>query len=264
MTKLIVTDMDGTLLDDTLKLPDDIWEVVEQLRQKGILFAVASGRQYHTLAHIFDRIKEDLLFIAENGTYVVYKNELIFSHPLDKGAVAKFVEVGRQIPGLNLMTCGTETAYIEKATDERFLKEARSYYEKLEVVDDLAKVDADILKFTICDLAGSEKNAYPFYKPFEKDYKVAVSGKIWMDIMPLGANKGTALTKMQQKLGITDAETIVFGDYLNDEEMMRAATNSYAMANAHQEIIRISKFKTRFDNNRNGVIDTLKSLGLVD
>lgn len=261
MTKLIVTDMDGTLLNDTLKLPEAIWDVISHLHKKGILFAVASGRQYHTLAHIFDRVKDQMLFIAENGTYVVYKDELIYKSPLDAFAVKKFIDVGRNIPNTNMMLCGTETAYIEPS-GERFLKEALSYYHRLEIVDNLFDVDADILKFTICDFGGSEENSYSYYKHFGKDYKVAISGEIWLDIMAAGANKGTALTKMQKKLGIKDSETIVFGDYLNDLEMMLVASNSYAMANAHPEILRISKFKTRFDNNNDGVIDTLKSLEL--
>ena len=262
MVKLIVTDMDGTLLDDTLKLPDAIWEVIETLESKNILFAVASGRQYHTLAHIFDRVREKMLFIAENGTYVVYKNKLLFQQPLDPDAVKQFVKLGRSVRDTHIMLCGTETAYIE-STDERFLTQARKYYHRLEIVPDLLEVKADILKFTVCDFSGSEANSYPHYKPFEVDFKVAVSGEVWLDIMHKLANKGTALSRMQEILNISDTQTLVFGDYLNDLEMMENAANSYAMANAHPEIGRISKFKTRFDNNNNGVIETLKSLGII-
>lgn len=46
MIKLIACDMDGTLLTSDKKLPKDLFSVLEQLRERGILFAVASGRQY--------------------------------------------------------------------------------------------------------------------------------------------------------------------------------------------------------------------------
>ena len=45
MIKLIVSDMDGTLLDDSKKLHDDFWEVFEELQKRGIYFVPARGRQ---------------------------------------------------------------------------------------------------------------------------------------------------------------------------------------------------------------------------
>ena len=57
---------------------------------------------------------------------------------------------------------------------------------------------------------------------------------------------------------------MVFGDYLNDLEMMQNAKYSYAMKNAHPEIIKVSNFVTKYDNNENGVVRTIRELGLVD
>ncbi|RYZ85684.1 MAG: HAD family hydrolase, partial [Proteobacteria bacterium] len=50
---------------------------------------------------------------------------------------------------------------------------------------------------------------------------------------------------------------------MNDFEMMEYASNSYAMLNAHPEILEISKFTTRLDNNNNGVLETLRDLALI-
>lgn len=262
MTKLIVTDMDGTLLDDGRNLPADIWEVIDELDSKGILFAVASGRQYQTLADIFEPVKDKMLFMAENGTIVVYKSEIISIDALDKELVREFIKIGRGLDNCNLILCGAETAYVE-STDARFLGKAGDYFHHIEVVSDLMEVKADTLKFTVCDFNDPAHNSLKFYERFSDVATPAVSSEVWLDVMPKTANKGKALKEMQQKLGISNDETIVFGDYMNDFEMMEYAVNSYAMVNGHPEILAVSKFRTRLDNNNGGVIDTLKSLQLI-
>ncbi|WP_353717781.1 hypothetical protein [Dyadobacter sp. 676] len=51
------------------------------------------------------------------------------------------------------------------------------------MVDDLLEItDDQFLKFTLCDLAGSEVNSYPHYKKYEEALQVKVSGPIWLDI----------------------------------------------------------------------------------
>ena len=79
MIKLIVADMDGTLLNDNNEINEEFWEVHKKLKEKGVIFAVGSGRQYHNLKERFSSIKDDMLFIAENGTYVVYHEEELLS-----------------------------------------------------------------------------------------------------------------------------------------------------------------------------------------
>jgi len=262
MIKLIVTDMDGTLLNDKRELPPGIWKTIEQLRSKGILFAVASGRQYQTLADIFDPLRDRMLFMAENGTIIVHNGEIISTVALDKSLVHEFIQIARGLDDCHIVLCGTETAYVE-STDAHFLSRTGDYFHHKKIVKDLMEVDADVLKFTICDFKNPENYSYEHFSPFSDRAQIAVASDIWLDIMPLHANKGAALKKMQEKLGITNAETLVFGDYMNDFEMMQYSENSYAMANAHPEILAISKFQTHHSNNENGVIATLKDLGLV-
>ncbi|NUY81178.1 HAD family phosphatase [Flavobacterium sp. MAH-1] len=262
MTKLIVTDMDGTLLDDHRNLPADIWKVIDQLHQKDILFAVASGRQFQTLADIFEPVKDKMLFMAENGTIVVHKSEVISIMALDKALVHEFIGIARGLDDCHIVLCGAETAFVE-STDERFLNKTRDYFHHIEIVEDLMTVDADVLKFTVCDFKNPENYSFKFFEPFSDRCKPAIASEVWLDVMPLEANKGAALQKMQQKLGIENTETLVFGDYMNDFEMMQYSVNSYAMVNAHPEILAISKFRTRLDNNHNGVVETLRELGLV-
>ncbi|MBA4849830.1 HAD family hydrolase [Emticicia sp. BO119] len=262
MIKLIVCDMDGTLLDNQGQLNEQFWELETKLANKGIKFAIASGRQYYNLLDRFERIKDNLIFLADNGSYVIYRDEQVHIDSLDSVSAIKFIEIGRKIEEAYVIVSAKNSAYVENI-DERFLNEARKYFKRLEIVEDLTKVQDTVLKVTICDFNNSETNSYLHYKQFEKEYKVAVAGKLWLDISDWGANKGTAVKKMQEKFGIAYEETMVFGDYLNDMEMMTTGKYSYAMKNAHPKIIEAASYLTKYTNNENGVLETIKELGLV-
>ena len=254
--------MDGTLLNDRHEIHPEFWEIEEELLEKGILLAVASGRQYYNLESRFNRLNDRMIYFAENGTHVVHRSQDLFINDLDPEAAQKFIAVGRKIEGVQLVLCCKGAAYVE-SRDEAFISEIKQYYQRLEFVEDLTTIQDTILKVTIFDWKGVEKNSYPVFKEFEKDYKVAIAAKIFLDITNITANKGTAINKVQQQLGISPQETLVFGDYLNDLEMMQNAGTSFAMKNAHPEIIKISTHVTDFDNNENGVLETLKKLGLA-
>lgn len=255
--KLIVSDLDGTLLDSNHNLPTDFWEIEQQLADKSILFAIASGRQLFNIISLFDKIKERTLFLAENGTFAYYKGEELFINDLPKENAIEFIKIGRTVKDGYVILCGKKSAYVEN-TDERFLNEVRKYYTKLQIVDDLTQVDDVVLKVTICDFNDVPTNSYLYFKEFENDFKVAISGLIWLDVTSFTANKGVAIEIIQKKLAISKEETMVFGDFLNDLEMMETAEFSFAMKNAHKDIIKISNYTTDFDNNTNGVTQTIE------
>ena len=262
MIKLIVTDMDGTLLNDEHQIHPDFWDIEKELSNKGIMFSVASGRQFYNLESKFERIKDRMLFFAENGTYVVYKGKEIYLNPLKREDANKFIEIGRNLEHTQLILCGKNSAYIE-TEDKNFYKEINKYYERLEIVEDLTKVDDTVLKVTLCNFNGVEENTFHHFNDYKNDFKVAIAASVFIDITSLSANKGNAIIGLQKELNISPEETLVFGDYLNDLEMMQNAKFSYAMKNAHPQIISASKFITSFDNNENGVLRTIAELGLL-
>lgn len=258
MIKFIATDMDGTLLNSQKELSPKFYDVFEKLKKRDVLFAAASGRQYYTLADEFDDIKEDMLFIAENGTFVVYKGKELVVNGLDRDLANELVRIGRTIDNTNIVLCGKNSAYVE-SSDERFLGEVRKYYHRYEIVDDLEKVDDTVLKVTMCDFNGSEKNSYKYFEKYKDELQVAIAGEIWLDITAGGVNKGVAIKKIQNLLNIDFKETMVFGDYLNDLEMMDSAYHSYAMENAHEDIKKAARFMTK-SNDEDGVIFKIKEV----
>ncbi len=256
MIKLIVSDMDGTLLDDNKKLHDDFWEVFEELKKRGIYFVPASGRQYYNIYEYFKRIEEGLIIMAENGSYILEDSRELYSKCLDKKDALELIEAGRKIPTADVIFCGKKKAYIENDNPE-FIKEVEKYYTRYEIVEDITQIDDEVLKITLCDLTGAEKNSLPYVEKYSKDFKVAVSGFIWIDITHEDSNKGVGLQVLQEKLGISKDETMVFGDYLNDYELIQQGKYSFAMNNAHPDLKKIAAYNGG-DNNDSGVAKSIK------
>jgi Cof subfamily protein (haloacid dehalogenase superfamily) len=263
--RLIVTDMDGTLLDEDKRPPAELWTVLELLRERGVLFSPASGRQYATLAREFSRAADGMVFIAENGTYVVRDGIELSSDPLESSVVAEVLRTVRRLNAdgvdVGAVVCGKRSAYVERA-DEPFLAEVRKYYVENRVVADATAVRDDILKVALFDFGPAERTTAPALARFAGTHQVVVSGEHWVDLMNRTANKGAAIRRLQRELGITPAQTMAFGDYLNDLEVLDAAEWSFAMANAHPQVVRRARHLAPA-NTDNGVLRTIaRVLGL--
>lgn len=258
MIKLIAADMDGTLLTDDKTFDPNLFHIIRNLKQKGILFAVSSGRQYIGLVKIFEELKDDILFICQNGGHIVYKNETLYSNTMDKQLSTEIIKKARTIEGCELLACTDNGAYIENKS-ERFIKELGQYLVTLKVVKDLTVVEP-FIKVSLCDFNHSAENCAPIMKKaFEDIASLSVSGEKWFDVTNKNVNKGAGIKYIQNKFSIDYNETMVFGDNYNDIEMLQSAYYSYAMENAHEDIKKHARFITA-TNNDNGVVKEIIKL----
>lgn len=265
--RLVVCDMDGTLLGADGKISLRTWEAIRAMRDAGIAFAPASGRQYSTLAGVFADIHAGLTVIAENGTVVMRDGQPLAISPLPAGVVPAAVEVARSFgsytgrDGAGVVVCTPTMAYVERG-DPDFLREVRHYYHALEVVPDLLEIgEGEAIKVAVFTFDDAETVLAPPLRSagLPDIAEVVVSGKHWVDLMPPGVDKGVALERLQNRLGITPAETMAFGDYLNDLEMLDRAEMSFAMANAHPAVIDRARYVAPA-NDVDGVAQILEFL----
>lgn len=257
MIRLIATDMDGTLLNSKGELSPHFYKVFKALKARNIIFAAASGRQYFTLVENFKKIADEMLFIAENGTYIVYQGKELAVHPLEREIAHELIQRARQMD-VEIVLATSQGAFIE-SQNEVFMKEVSKYYVKNQKVDDLLQVEGDILKVTLCDFKGAETHSYPAFKDLRHKAQICVAGELWLDMMAKDVNKGRAIKDIQKKLNINYDEIMVFGDYLNDLEMLESGYHSYAMANAHPKVKEVARFMAK-SNDEEGVIEKIKEI----
>ena len=247
--KLVVTDMDGTLLNSKSEVSDRFFSIYKELKKHNIQFIAASGRQYFSIVDRFETIRDEITIVAENGAYAMYGNEELFSSEIPFESIANSINILRKLDSVYIVLCGKNAAYIE-TKDDNFIEMFKNYYSEYKLVDDLTEITNDtFFKIAAYHFDCSETHIYPAVKHLENDLQVIVSGEHWLDISHINANKGFALKILQQKLGITKEETMVFGDYNNDLKMLALADFSYAMENAHPNVKNVSKFKTKSNND---------------
>ena len=257
--KLVVTDMDGTLLSSNNTVSHKFFELFKALQKHDVHFVAASGRQYASIIDKLDPIKKDITVIAENGGFVLRNDHEILKIELPAARIQQLIPILRNIKNAHFTLCGKKTAYIETHND-RFVSILEKYYSKFTFVNDLSKVkDDDFFKMAVYHFEGSEQFIYPFVKHLTNDIQVKISGKHWVDLSQPNANKGYALNIVQQQMGISAAETMVFGDYNNDLEMLALGNYSYAMANAHPNVKKAARYSTK-SNDEEGVEVILEQL----
>ena len=83
MIKLVVSDVDGTLVKDgTLEINPEYMDVIKKLRKKGVYFAVCSGRQYSSESQLFAPVKDQIFFVSDGGTLIRTSEKILKIHTL--------------------------------------------------------------------------------------------------------------------------------------------------------------------------------------
>ncbi|MBE6050731.1 MAG: HAD family phosphatase [Clostridium sp.] len=262
MIKLIATDMDGTLLDENSNLPKNFFETLDKLNEMNVKFVVASGRPYKTLYENFKPYSDDLYFICDNGSYIVEPGKKPNISIIDKSIVKNIIKACEDIPNTTVILCGVKSSY-HKPCSKEMEKEISKYYLNKEVVSDLNNIEDDIFKIAICDFNGSKENSYKILDSlFGDNLKVVVSGSVWVDINNKNINKGEALKKIQKDFNISYDETMAFGDFYNDVEMLKSAYYSFVMENANEDMKQYGNFIAK-SNKENGVIKSIEKYVLA-
>lgn len=250
--KLIVTDMDGTLLNSNGDVSARFFELFPQLQAQNIQLVAASGRQYYSIAEKLAPIKDDVFIIAENGGITQKASKELITYLLDHDNIADLVQKIRTLDGAEVVLCGKKCAYIESENSE-FISFFQQFYTKYEKVADLTKVEQDdFFKLAVYHPQDAEQFLFPHFKELEGKLQVKISAEKWLDLSSLHTHKGNALQFLQHYLGIKKSETMVFGDYNNDLEMMALADFSFAMANSHPKVKAVAAYDAK-SNDEGGV-----------
>ncbi|MBE8950177.1 MAG: HAD family phosphatase [Quinella sp. 3Q1] len=261
MIKIIFSDMDGTLLTNENKLPDGFDEMIAELKRRNVIFAPASGRQIFSLYRSFGKYRDEFLFLAENGTLVIYRGEEIFSCPLGVENALNVLAVAKDFENILRVYCGKKDAYILREQDKPEYKiELEKYFTHNITVDSFAEVDDVPLKVALFDPTGNSKeNVYDKLTAFRDTLQVVLSSDYWVDTMSPNISKGVAVKNIQRVMNFKPEECAAFGDYLNDCEMLQAVGYSFAMANAHPAVKNFARFETA-SNDEAGVLVGIRRL----
>ncbi|MDE6274654.1 MAG: Cof-type HAD-IIB family hydrolase [Clostridiales bacterium] len=258
MIKFIASDLDGTLLDENKNLPEEIFDLIEKLSARGVLFSPASGRQYANLRKLFAPVADKVVFICENGALVKYREETLYCNPVDDADAEDAIRKIRALPHLYPMLCGTDFAYIEN-NEMPFFKYAMASYTNCKKVSDLIEVIGreDCCKIAVYDEIAAAENCIKVLPKRLPKLRTILSGFDWCDVSAPTANKGEAMRFIRSYFHFKKEECVSFGDHMNDYEMLLESGRAYVPENAYPPLKRMIR-RTVPANNEGGVLTAIK------
>ncbi len=237
MIKLIASDIDGTLIPyGESGLPRGLFPLIRRLREAGILFCPASGRQYHSLRRLFAPAADEMCFLCENGAVVFGPGGGEEDAPiLSKTAFPKAVAVAlsRDIvarAGCQALISGERTGYVCGGYPPDLARHLeREVGSIILPVEDPEEIGEDIVKISAYCPNGTNIPA-GILGPKWSEWNMAVAGPIWLDFGV--ADKGTGIRGLCKALDIGLEEVAAFGDNWNDVGMLDAVGRPYLMTTA--------------------------------
>ena len=256
--KIVFFDIDDTLRNSkTGFIPASIPTVFKQLREKGILTGIASGRGIFGVVPEIRELKPDF-FVTLNGAYIEdKKGQVIYQHQIEKSDVEEYITWARQ-EGIEYGLVGSHNAKLSTRTD--MMSEAiNPIYPDLDVDPDFHEKE-DIYQMWTFEDKGDDLRLPD-----------SLSDKLRMvrwhehssDIVPISGSKATGVEKVVEHLGLKPENVMVFGDGLNDLELFDYAGISIAMGISHDKIKEKADYITK-TLEEDGIFDALEGFGMVE
>lgn len=246
---LMVSDMDGTLLNSNGEISKENIEAINKFVNLGGKFAFATGRMKVSIEKFFKHIKPNAPVILYNGALIYdYENQKVVEESFLEEEV-KFIlkEINKFHSSIGIEIYCDDNVYIyhkNKFTD-RFSK--KGYEVSFEITEELLKKNWTKILLTgdkeILDLV--EDN----FKDKFGDFNIVRSDYIYLEVIPRGVSKGRALENLCRHLEIPIEKTIAVGDNMNDIEMLQSANYGFCVENGHPTVLEKVKYIAKGNDN---------------
>ena len=241
LPKLISSDLDGTLLrEGTRVLSERALALISEYIDRGGVFIAASGRQYENIRDIFFPIRDRIGYISFSGGLCLYRGEAVYERFIDPELAAEMIPDIERTADCEAMLSmsGAERISPKEPEMYRYLTEDVGAYTA--VVPDLSVYRDGIYKISLFNKSGRIDRAY-WKAKYGHRCAALDSGSVWMDFLPTGVNKGTALKALLTRLNINPADCVAFGDNENDKGMLELVGCPVVMRHAEESLRKIAK-----------------------
>ena len=232
---LICTDLDGTLYKNDFTISEKNKEAIEYFKREGGSFTFITGRLPYYATDAFNAVQPNIPFgcINGGGVYDGHNKKYIWAQELPMGSLELVRCIDERFSNIGIQLCGF---------DETFFARDNSTTARFRIATGIPHLTANYNGFStpmakIIFCSDEEDKLAEVTKalcehPMASEFDFIRSEKVFFEILPRGVNKGLALKKLSEHLGISINRTIAIGDYDNDVAMLRAAGCGIAVANA--------------------------------
>ena len=260
MIKMIVTDLDGTLLNENSKVSNETKIYLKKLKNMGYIIVIATGRIYASALKATDGAEFANYLITDTGAclYDMSNSKIIFKNVIEKKTIEKLLDYyNNNFQYIYICDKNNIYKYSDNIENSSIVKTTKDKDFILKSVDDVSHISIA--------MKNNDEVIKLYHKLLEDisevDFDImqdSFSDRKWIEISAKNISKYNAISSLATLLHIDNSEIIVFGDGLNDIDMLEKCGQGVAMKNALIEVKRIANDITNDDNNHDGVINYLK------
>ena len=256
--KIIFFDIDDTLRNSkTGFVPSTIPTIFKQLREKGILTGIATGRGIFGVVPEIKTLKPDF-FVTLNGAYIEdKKGNVIYSNKIAKDKVEEYITWTKEV-GIDYGLVGSHAAKLSRQT-EMISQAIDPIYPDLEVDPDFYQKE-DIYQMWTFEEQGDD---LVLPDTLASTLRMVRWHEHSSDVVPTSGSKAAGVAKVVDQLGLKPENVMVFGDGLNDLELFDYAGISVAMGVSHEKIKEKADYITK-TLEEDGIFDALEGFGMVE
>ena len=256
--KVIFFDIDDTLRNSkTGFIPSTIPTVFQQLRDRGILTGIATGRGIFGVVPEIKALKPDF-FVTLNGAYIEdKKGSVLYSHKIARDKVEEYIAWTKEV-GIDYGLVGSHEAKLSRRT-EMISQAIDPIYPDLEVDPDFYQKE-DIYQMWTFEDQGDDLT---LPESLASTLRMVRWHEHSSDVVSISGSKAAGVAKVVDQLGLKPENVMVFGDGLNDSELFDYAGISVAMGISHDKIKEKADYITK-TIEENGIFDALEGFGMVE
>ncbi|MDZ5607351.1 Cof-type HAD-IIB family hydrolase [Bacillus pseudomycoides] len=239
MIKLFVSDLDDTLVYNVSNIHEEDEKALCWLAEKGTNICFASGRFTHRIHDAVRKFAFPYYTTGLNGATMLLPNGQIFHESTFDDEVAQ--EIYRYIHEKKLadIVCAKEQRYTKKKNEHHhvFEESMRVHIAEVEALEEEFGKTVHPAKLFVY---GAEEKIVALdqelRETFQEQAEIFISGKCYVDIMPIGVSKGKALKRLMEHLEIEANEVACIGDSFNDISMFAVTPHSFTLHHAHSYV----------------------------
>ena len=264
--RLLFLDLDGTLLNDAKEVTEGNRLALEQALERGHGVVIATGRPLKSakdLAHRLSLDKPGCMMIASNGAilYDWAKNDTIFTCTLPIPSVRKlFAEANRR--NIHIQTYEGDLVLVEPQCEDEALQRYCSrigmdYRVIVDATKDVVQEPVKCLMIDYYDQTDLLAMQQWIRDNMQQEADCFFSCQEFLEIVVKDMNKGNAVRRLCQMMGVSISNAVAVGDAANDLSMICAAGIGVAMANGTDEVKAAADYITQRDNNHDGIAEVV-------
>jgi Cof subfamily protein (haloacid dehalogenase superfamily) len=243
--KLLLADVDGTLVTQGKVLTDDAIAAVRELREAGVIFAITSGRPPRGMAMLIEPLDIQTPIAGFNGGVIVDRHlSVIEQRVLPEALVVPVAELMESFK-LDVWVYRGADWYVPKADGPHVARESRTvkFDPKIMPGAGVGALTTDVAKMVGVsdDTGGVAKASEAARDKFGDHVTAAASQPYYLDVTHPMANKGAVVKYLMSMYQIDDADIATIGDQANDILMFARSGLSIAMGNATPEVKRAAR-----------------------